>query len=51
MPTLPPEVLALLARFAPLFSTRTWAYVPALVVGASWHRGGARSALCCGPWA
>jgi DDE superfamily endonuclease len=33
MPTLPMEIIALLAAFAPLFSTRTWTYVPALIVG------------------
>jgi hypothetical protein len=33
MPTLPKEIMTLLARFAPLFSARTWGYVPALVVG------------------
>ena len=33
MPTLPTEIIALLAHFAPLFSARTWGYVPALVAG------------------
>jgi hypothetical protein len=33
MPTLPPELLALLAPFALLFSSRTWTYVPGLVAG------------------
>ena len=33
MPTLPTEIMKLLAPFAPLFSARTWTYVPALVVG------------------
>lgn len=33
MPTLPTKMMSLLAHFAPLFSARTWSYVPALVVG------------------
>lgn len=33
MPILPMEIMTLLAPFAPLFSVRTWSYVPALVVG------------------
>ena len=33
MPTLPTEIMTLLASFAPLFSARTWGYVPALVAG------------------
>src|SRR5579864_5923220 len=33
MPTLPTEIMTLLAYFAPLFSARTWSYVPALVAG------------------
>src|SRR5579859_4142172 len=33
MPTLPTEIMTLLAYFAPLFSARTWGYVPALVAG------------------
>jgi DDE superfamily endonuclease len=33
MPTLPTEIMTLLAHFAPLFSARTWGYVPALVAG------------------
>jgi hypothetical protein len=33
MPTLPTEIMTLLGHFAPLFSARTWSYVPALVVG------------------
>jgi hypothetical protein len=34
MRTLPEDIFALLAPFAPLFSRRVWRYVPALVVGA-----------------
>ena len=34
MLTLPDDMFALLAAFAPLFSRRVWRYVPALVVGA-----------------
>jgi len=33
MPTLPPEIMLLLLNFAPLFTTRTWHYVPVLVAG------------------
>ena len=33
MPTLPMEIMTLLGYFAPLFSARTWSYVPALVAG------------------
>lgn len=33
MPTLPPEIMILLLNFAPLFTTRTWPYVPILVAG------------------
>jgi hypothetical protein len=33
MPTLPTEIMTVLAHFAPLFSARTWSYVPALIVG------------------
>jgi hypothetical protein len=33
MPTLPTEIMTLLAYFAPLFTARTWGYVPALVAG------------------
>src|SRR5581483_7669830 len=33
MPILPPEMVALLARFAPLFSARIWLCVPVLVAG------------------
>jgi hypothetical protein len=33
MPTLPPEIMILLLNFAPLFTTRTWQYVPVLVAG------------------
>jgi DDE superfamily endonuclease len=33
MPILPVEIMTLLACFAPLFSARTWSYVPALVAG------------------
>lgn len=33
MPTLPPEIMILLVNFAPLFTTRTWQYVPVLVAG------------------
>jgi hypothetical protein len=33
MPTLPTEIMTLLEQFAPLFSARTWSYVPALVAG------------------
>lgn len=33
MPIPPAEFLALLERFAPLFSARIWTYVPVLVVG------------------
>ncbi len=33
MPTLPPEIMILLLPFAPLFTTRTWQYVPVLVAG------------------
>ena len=33
MPTLPAEIMNLLAHFAPLFSTRVWSYVPVLVAG------------------
>jgi hypothetical protein len=31
---LPPDIIALLAPFAPLFSSRTWRQVPVLLVGA-----------------
>src|SRR5215472_15845134 len=34
MLTLPEDIFALLAAFAPLFSRRVWRYVPVLVVGA-----------------
>src|SRR5260370_207501 len=34
MLTLPDDIVALLASFAPLFSRRVWRYVPVLVVGA-----------------
>src|SRR5258708_17916137 len=34
MLTLPDDMFALLAAFAPLFSRRVWRYVPVLVVGA-----------------
>jgi hypothetical protein len=34
MLTLPEDIFAVLASFAPLFSRRVWRYVPALVVGA-----------------
>ncbi len=34
MPTLPPEMIATLAPFAPLFSRRVWAHAHVLVVGA-----------------
>jgi DDE superfamily endonuclease len=34
MLTLPEDIFALLAPFAPLFSRRVWRYVPILVVGA-----------------
>jgi hypothetical protein len=34
MLTLPEDMFALLAPFAPLFSCRVWRYVPALVIGA-----------------
>jgi DDE superfamily endonuclease len=34
MVTLPDDIFALLATFAPLFSRRVWRHVPALVVGA-----------------
>ena len=34
MLTLPDDIVALLAPFAPLFSRRVWRYVPVLVVGA-----------------
>ncbi len=30
MPVLPPEIMILLLNFAPLFTTRTWQYVPVL---------------------
>ncbi len=33
MPILPPEIMILLLNFAPLFTTRTWPYVPVLVAG------------------
>lgn len=33
MPTLPKEIMTLLAHFAPLFSARTWSYVSVLVTG------------------
>ncbi len=33
MPLLPPEFLLLLQSFVPLFTARTWAYVPVLVAG------------------
>lgn len=33
MPTLPTEIMTLLAYFAPLFTARSWGYVPALVAG------------------
>jgi len=33
MPTLPPEIMVLLLNFAPLFTPRTWQYVPVLVAG------------------
>ena len=33
MPVLPPEIMLLLLNFAPLFTTRTWQYVPVLVAG------------------
>src|SRR5579871_6529902 len=33
MPILPPEFMILLLNFAPLFTPRTWQYVPALVAG------------------
>ena len=33
MPTLPPEIMLLLLHFAPLFTPRTWQYVPVLVAG------------------
>jgi len=33
MPTLPPEIMILLLNFAPLFTPRTWQYVPMLVAG------------------
>jgi hypothetical protein len=33
MLTLPTEIMTLLGHFAPLFSARTWSYVPVLVVG------------------
>src|SRR5215469_11443976 len=34
MLSLPEDIVALLAPFAPLFSRRVWRYVPVLVVGA-----------------
>lgn len=34
MPILPTEMMTLLQAFAPLVTTRTWVYVPALVAGA-----------------
>jgi hypothetical protein len=33
MPILPTEIITLLEHFAPLFTGRTWGYVPVLVVG------------------
>ena len=33
MMRLPADIIALLAHFAPLFSRRTWRYVPTLVAG------------------
>ncbi|GAC1461640.1 MAG: hypothetical protein PVSMB4_20250 [Ktedonobacterales bacterium] len=33
MPILPPEIMILLLNFAPLFTARTWQYVPTLVAG------------------
>lgn len=33
MPILPPEIMILLLNFAPLFTSRTWQYVPTLVAG------------------
>lgn len=33
MPILPPEIMILLLNFAPLFTPRTWQYVPVLVAG------------------
>ena len=33
MPILPPEIMILLLNFAPLFTPRTWPYVPVLVAG------------------
>lgn len=34
MPILPTEIMTLLQAFLPLFTTRTWVYVPTLVAGA-----------------
>lgn len=47
MPSLPPEMIVLLAPFTQLFSDRVWLHAQVLVVGALLAPGNGRSPAVC----
>ncbi len=47
---LPPEMVVILATYAPLFSDRVWAKAQLLAIGPSWPLAAALSVRSSGSW-